>query len=223
MMMDVDALPGSEHLVHQLVESERTPLRNELERATRHPVDSHADRLGQRRLLAKAHQPLGFDAEHAEIEHLVAAGRRNGERRPGRGVAIEEGAQVEIGQHVGVHDQEMVRKIVQQPQRPERAQRLRLERVAQRHAELFAVAEIGSDQIPHVIDGQSGDVEPRLRQPANGNLDDRRVADRHQGLGQDHGEGPQPRSLAARENDRVSHSSPLRRRPPRIARWCRAR
>ena len=121
---------------------------------------------------------------------------------------VEEVSEIEIGQHVGVHHQEMFGEIVEQPQRPERAERFGLERIAQRHPELFAVAEIGADQISHVVDRKRCDIEAGAREAADGDLDDRRLADRHQRLGQRHRVGPQPRALAAGENDRVPQDLP---------------
>src|SRR5262249_39093036 len=113
VMKNVDALTRREHLVHQLVETERAALGDEIERAARYAVNSHADRLGENRLLAEAHQPLALDPEHAEVEHLLAPGRRDREGGAGGGMAVQKRAEVEIGEHVGIHHQKMLGQVVE--------------------------------------------------------------------------------------------------------------
>src|SRR5439155_23918549 len=55
-------------------------------------------------------------------------------------------------------------------------------------------------QFAHVSDRENSNIEAGFRQLADGDLDDGRLADRHEGFRQGEGIGPQPRPLPAGEN-----------------------
>ena len=64
-----------------------------------------------------------------------------------------------------------------------------------------ALAEVDADQVAQVPDADVDRVEPRARELADDDLEDRPVADREQRLGQDRGVGPQAHAEPACEDD----------------------
>ena len=64
--------------------------------------------MGQRGLLGEADDPLARDLEHAEVNARRAGRRGDGQRGARAHVDVEQLAEVEIGEDVTVHDEEVL-------------------------------------------------------------------------------------------------------------------
>jgi hypothetical protein len=96
----------AQHTVHQVIEAEWYPFRDELEYFRLHAIDAHTDHVLERRLLSEGDDPSGRVLDHAEIEPHLSSCDRHGEQAAVCSVKGRECVQVEIGQHVSVDDQE---------------------------------------------------------------------------------------------------------------------
>ena len=111
----------------------------------------------------------------------------------------------QVGQDVSVEDQEVRRQAVQdRDDRTHRAERLGLKRVVTLEAPLLAGSNVGPDELAEVTYGERHAPKPACRQLTQDDLQDGAVvADGHQRLGNGGGVRPQPRALAAGQDDRV--------------------
>ena len=111
---------------------------------------------------------------------------------------------VEVGEDVAVEHQEaLVEQVLGELQRPARAERLGLLDVAQPHAVRAAVAEHVADAAGEEAAGHDHVVHAVAAQPLEHEGDERAVDERHDRLRDRRGQRPQPRPLAAGEDQRL--------------------
>ena len=134
----------------------------------------------------------------------LAPMRRDREQPVGGGVLGVKGGEVEIRQHIAVHDQEVFRQIADSLERPHRPQRLVLERVINLDTPFRSVAEECLDQFRLMVDRHRHALEAVRGELTDDDFQDWVVADWHQRLGQDDGVRPKPRPFAASQNHGTS-------------------
>ena len=117
---------------------------------------------------------------------------------------LEQLLETEVGEQVAVHDQEIVGQVLDELDGRGRAQRLQLVAVFDADAELGAVAEIGLDQVRHVVDADGGFPDALPSQVLEQDLQDRFFSYRDQGFGHGHSVGLEPHSFSAGQ-DHCSH------------------
>ena len=178
------------------------------------PVETQEAEL--RLLVVGNHVAGGIEPEHAErdVNRLAADG--DGADRPGRAMRRRQRAEIQIGQDVAVHDQEVfVADIGEDAQRPGRAQRLGLDRVLDANAVAAAIAEVGFDEPGEMSHGEGQPIEAGALQLADDDLENRPIPEWHQRFREHSRVGQQPPTLPAGEDHRThTRDSSLRRARP---------
>src|SRR5690606_21747366 len=130
-------------------------------------------------------------------------------------VMSAEVADVEVGQHVPVDDEEgLVELLAKQRQRADGAERTGLRRVADVHSRLLAVAAHALEEMAKIARRNVNFLYVIPAQPFEQEVQNRLGSNRHQRLRQNHGVWPQPRSLSAALNDSFHEDSPFWRMTP---------
>ena len=153
--------------------------------------------------------PLVVGRHDAVAGRVVDRVERQRHARAGALVLGELGGQVDVGQHVAVeHEQALLEHplVEREAHRAGGAQRLLLDHVAQAHA-VVDVAEHPLDAVGHEAAGEDHLVHAVAVQPVEHEGQERPPGQRHHRLGGRVGERPQPRALAAGEDQRL-HLAP---------------
>src|SRR5262245_13241055 len=104
-----DSFPGFDEAQHEIREVQVFPPLDEPQHAGLVHVDAHAHMIGIFWLLAIAGDPAALvELQHAQVDLHVALVGGNGERGLLLSVKGHQVVEVEIGQHVAVHDEEGV-------------------------------------------------------------------------------------------------------------------
>ena len=159
------------------------------------------------------HEPVGG--------RILDRRQRERRRRPGALVLRDLGAEVDVGEDVAVeHEEAVVEQRLGELQRAAGAERLGLLDVAQAHAERRAVAEHVAHAGGHVPAGHDDVVDAVAAQPVEHEGDERPVDERDDRLGHGGGQRPQPRALAAGQDERLHQTaaSAAARRSPTLGR-----
>ena len=161
------------------------------------------DRVGRRLLAEGAHVARGVRLDQPVGRRIVD--RRQDDRGPraARAVPVDDGAQVDGGQHVAVeHHDRAVEVRCAEPDGAPGAQRLRLDRVADARAASAAVADDALDGVRPVVEAQNDLVDlGQLPEQVDLVVQQRPVEDRHDRLGRVAGQRTQPRAESAGEQD----------------------
>src|SRR5690349_890722 len=185
---------------------------DQLDRGAAERVDAHADEVLVLRLLAVRDEGVAFDLEDAQLVADLASKRRDGERRVAARVLFEEVAEREIAEHVAVHDDERVPRHVDLCQRSDRAERRGLTVVVDLHLPPVTRPAVDLDQVSEVPNGERGPGAAGAAELREHQIQDRPLADRQEGLGEDVRERRQPRPLATGKDDRFeAHADPTAR------------
>jgi hypothetical protein len=125
-------------------------------------------------------------------------------------VLAEQAGEIEVGQHVAVHHEEVGRqRVLHHQQWADGAEWRLLHGVLDVQAPLAAVADVGADELAEVPDGQRHGAKALLGQLPHDDLEDRvLVPDRNQRFGQAGGVGPQSDAFTAGQDHRM-HELPL--------------
>ena len=173
-----------------------------------HHVDPGVDRVAQHLapggFLQEALDPaVAVLHDNPEVDRVAHPGQAGRHQRSGRLVGQHELAQVDVGERVARDDQEggVTQRVLGVRDRAGRPERRLLGRVAQVHAQLLAVPEVGPDQAGEELNGHDGLVEAVAPQQAQHVLHHWSVGHRQQGLGLVGGHRPQPGALAAGHHD----------------------
>ena len=133
--------------------------------------------------------------------------RRQHDRRLRLALAVQrdDGRQVDLGQHVAVEDHDRVaQRFARVADGAGRAERRRLDDVADAHARVAAVAEDLLDAARLVVEAEDDLVDLRdLLEQVELVVEKRPVEDRDDRLGRVDGQRTQPRALAPGEQDRL--------------------
>ena len=215
-----------EQALHEVGQVEALVGLDVLERRGLDDVDAHADDVRELGLLLEAGDHAGLAGVAVEVDHAVLGAHHaavGGDREDVAALAVDvhQVRVVERGEHVAVHHQEGVVEAVDGRQRADGAERLDLLVVVDAHAVRGAVAHDGAHEVREVADRQRQVVEAGVAELVHHHVEDGAVADRQQRLRQDRGVRPEPRPLAAGENDCApTHSSiPFRRSATRLESW----
>ena len=196
-----------------------------------HHVDAGVDGVGEHlapgRLLEEAlHPVVVVDDGDAELERVGHPGQADGDQRALVVVELDQVGEVEVGERVAGDDEEGVvaQQVLGVLDAAGRAERRLLGGVVQRHAEVFAVAEVVAHQAGQELHGDHGLGEAVPRQQPQDVLHDRLVDDGEQRLGHAHRHRAQPGALATGHHDRLhcrtlpsvrgAGRSPVTPRPP---------
>ena len=115
-------------------------------------------------------------------------------------MTIAEFPQIEIGQYVPIHQEKLLRQILNQRKRPDSAQRDGLKRVVNFEAPPRSIAKKGADQMGLMI-YRHGDPPKSVKgELPNHNFQNRIFPNRHERLRKDNSIWAQPRSLATGKN-----------------------
>ena len=137
--------------------------------------------------------------------------RRQHDRRLGLALAVQpqHGAEIDLRQHVAVEDDDRLgQRVAGIADGAAGAERHRLDDVAELDAEAFALAEDLLDAARLVVQAEDDFVDLRhLPQQVDLVIEKRPVEDRHDRLRRVDGQRPQPRALAAGEQNGL-HSNP---------------
>jgi hypothetical protein len=168
-------------------------------------VDGVGEDLAPRRLLQEPLDPaVGVGDDDAEVDRVLHPAQSDGGQRAGRPVGLDDGVEVDVGQHVAGDDDEGVVElgggVADGAGRPEGCL---LGGVAHRHTELGAVPEVVAD-----VAGEEGHrdddvVEAVERQPPHDVLHQGPVGHRHHRLRLVGGQGAEPSALATGHHDRL--------------------
>ena len=173
-----------------------------------HDVDARVHRVGEhlppgRLLQEPLDPPVLVRDDDAELQGVGHPGQAHGHQGPVFPVEPHHLAQVHVGQRVTGDDEERVvlELVLRVLHRARRAQRRFLGGVPQRHADVFAVAEVVPYHRREELDRDHGLLEPvPLEQPQDV-FHDRPVHDREQRLGLVGGHGAEPGTLTACHHD----------------------
>ena len=111
-------------------------------------------------------------------------------------VVVDEPAEIEIGQNVGIHHQEGLRQVGNLGERPRGPQRLLLTGIADVHPPPGAVLKVGGNEVREITHRQGDAAESLGRQLPDDHLHHRHAPQRDQRLGDYLGQGGQPHPLA---------------------------
>jgi hypothetical protein len=183
--------------------------RHQPERRGVEHVDAGVDGVGgdlrRVRLLDEAEDPavrVGLD--EAVGRGIGDGGEHERRRRARAPVALDDGRQVHVGQHVSVEDDgRVVEPRLRVLDRAAGAERRLLHGVADALAEAGAVAEDGAHPVGLVGDREDDVLHAHLAQQVELVAQEGPVHHRHHRLGQGERERPQPRALASGEDYRA--------------------
>ena len=183
-------------------------LGNPVERVRLEHVDAGVDRVAGDLVVARLLQEPPDAAVGLGLDEPVGAGildRHQHDRRLGlaRAVQPEHGPEIHVGEHVAVeHHDRIGQRVSRVPDRAPRAERDRLDDVADAHAEALAVAEDLFDAARLVIEAEDHLVDlGHLPEQVDLVIEKRPVQDRHDGFRRVDGQRPQPGALATGEQD----------------------
>ena len=171
-------------------------------------IHTHADFVVELGLLDEADHPARLDRQHAEIDVDLAVIRGDGERDSGGGMGLQKCREAQIREDVAVEDEELLRQLVEKrDHRSHGAERLVLGGVIHLEAPLLAAADVCSDQLAQVTDGDGYPPEVVSGKLAQDDLDDGAlVADRDQRLGDAGRVRTEAGALSACQQDGVSNA-----------------
>src|SRR5450756_848234 len=172
-----------------------------LEHVRRESVDAHAHVARGFGLLDVAYDAIAVGLDDAEVDRVRAPKRRHARGGAGLDMIREERSVVEGGEDVAVHHEKRLVEVADGGQRPGRAQRSVLTRVADLHVEASSIAEVGLDELGKVADGQRDLLEPPPHKLANDDLEYRGFAERHERLRKHQRVWRKPCPLAAGKYD----------------------
>ena len=109
--------------------------------------------------------PAAVEAHHLQVDGRLARVDGQGDQRAGFAVEAQQGREIERGEHVTVDHEEGALDALDLRQAAGRAERMRLDAVAEPQAVALAVSETGPDQIGQRPDGQHGLAHAGLDQP----------------------------------------------------------
>ena len=128
--------------------------------------------------------PTAVEAHHLQIDGRLARVDGQCGQRAGLAVVAQQGREIERGEHVAVDHEEAALKALDLRQAAGRAERMRLDAVAEPQPVALAGAEAGADQVGQRTDGQHGLAHASLDQPRQQQLKHRPVADGQHGPGE---------------------------------------
>ena len=186
-----------------------------------HDVDARVhgvrEDLTPGRLLQEPLDPAAVVGDHdAELERVGNRFQRDGDHRLAFAVERDERGEVDVGQRIATdHDERLAGECFLGVLDAARgAQRRLLGRVRQFHAELFAVAEVVTDQRGEELHSDHGFGDAVLTQQTEDVSHDRLVDDRQQRLGLIRRHRAQSRALAPGHHDgphETTFRAPIRR------------
>ncbi len=191
-----------------LREVERTVVGHVAEDRGIEDVDAGVDRVREhltpRGLLQEAlDAPVLSRDDDAEVERVVDCLERDRHGSFAFGVEAHQCRQVEVGERVARDDEErLVESPCRKPHRTRRPHRRRLQRVVDRGAERFSVAEVRLDRLGQEGQGDGDVGQPVRAQQIDDVLHARFPDDGHHRLRLVRGQRAQPSPLSPRHDDR---------------------
>ena len=175
-------------------------------------IDGVAEDLAPGRLLEEAlDRPVRVGDDNAELERVLHGLQADGCDGALLLVELDDGRQVDVGDHVAGDDEEpLLQLVLGVAHRSGGAERRLLGGVLDAHAELGPVAEVGAHVVGHEGHGDDEVVEPVILEEADDVLHHRPVDQRHHGFLLVRGQWPQPAPLTARHDDRFHGPDPTR-------------
>ena len=147
--------------------------------------------------------PLAVGLDQAVGARVLDRRQDDGRLRLALAVQRQHGAQVDLGQHVAVEDDDRFgQRVAGVADRAAGAERHRLDDVAQLEPEALAVAEDLLDPARLVVEAEDDLVDFRhLAQQIDLVVEERPIEDRHDRFRRVDGQRPEPRALAPGEQD----------------------